>query len=89
MRAHWVADRMDELVLDVIRPNTQHFVQNRPRHRPEAMPSPFILVYARTSHSGENRIVAHGTGGAPRAGKNKSASTCQWVQLPKYFDRLT
>ena len=39
-----VAHGMSQLMFDEVRTKAQHFIKNRPGHRPEAMPAHFILA---------------------------------------------
>ncbi len=80
---------MGELVFDVIRPNAQDFIQNRPCDRPEAMPAHFILVDSSPSHGGENCVVAHWSLIAPRTRKHKTAVARERLEFAQDFYSLT
>src|SRR5271157_1549769 len=83
-----VPHSMSKLVLDEIGADAQHFVKNRPCHRPEAVPAHFILVDSHASHRGENGVVAHRSSVTPRAWKDKASVASEGVQFEQDFHGL-
>lgn len=64
-----------------IHSETQHFIENRPRHGPEAVAAHFFLADAHATHGGQGGVVAHGAGSAPRSREDVLAAPGQGLQL--------
>src|SRR6202050_2735191 len=83
-----VADSMGKLVFYEVRPNTEHFVEYRPRHRPEAVSAHFLFGDIHATHGSENCVLAHRSCIANGARKNKATPASDGVQFTQNRDRL-
>ena len=76
-----VAYCVRKLVFDQIGAHAQHFIQNRARHRPEAVTAHFVLGKAHAAQGGQNGVVAHRAAGATGTGEQVAASPGVGVQF--------
>ena len=83
-----VAHGMGELVFDEIGADAEHFIQNHPCHRPEAVPAHLFLVDSHASHGSENGVVAYWSLVRPCPRKCKATAAGERVQFAQNFQGL-
>lgn len=83
-----IAHRVRELVLDDIRPEAQHFVQDRPRHSAKSVAAHFVLGDSHATHGTKDGVVAHRPLAAAGAGENISATAGERLQFAQDCNRL-